>query len=49
MNLSSVLDPDPGFNADPDLDFQNLESDPSVYKIMMFLNRLWRSLTKGQC
>ena len=34
MNLSSVFDPDPGFNADPDLDFQNLESDPSVYKIM---------------
>ena len=34
MNLSSVFDPDPGFKADPDLDFQNLDSDPSVYKIM---------------
>ena len=42
---------DPGFFANSDPDVQNPDSDLSINKPMgskmMFLNRLWRNLTKN--
>ena len=37
---------DPGFFTSPDPDFKNPDLDPSINKLMMFLLRFWRNLTK---